>query len=329
MKICIYGAGAIGGFLGVLLSRAGHEVSLIARGAHLAAMQAKGITLEMGGETLHASPACVGDPADLGPQDTVILTVKAPALPGVAAKLAPLLGPETPVVSAMNGIPWWFFHGFAGGGGKFKDLRLASVDPEGALAKAIHPERIIGCVMHVACSVPEPGVIRHAAQNRFFFGEPSGADSERGRRLVDAMAGAGVGATWTDEIQQKAWLKLLGNLTFAPISLLTGATAEQMAHDPAVREVCARMIDEANRVGERFGLEPGMATDKRIELGASLGAFKTSMLQDLEKRRPVELDTIVKAVIEMGRTAGAPTPTIDTVFALAARSAALAGVYDG
>lgn len=323
MKICVFGAGAIGGYMAVKLAASGHAVSVVARGDHLAAIQAKGLTLQQDGRRLHARVKAASDPAALGPQEIVIVAVKAPALPEAAASLAPLLGPETAVVAAMNGIPWWFFHGLAGQEGK----RLASVDPEGRLAAAIPPARVIGCVLHIACSVPEPGLIVHNSQNRFLFGEPSGAETPRLAALVAACRGAGLEAEARPRIHTDIWIKLLGNMTMAPCSILTHATNDAMAADPGVRDVMRRMIVEANAVGARYGLVSDMDIEARIDLGGSLKGFRTSMLQDLDKGRPVELDTIVKAVIEMGRLAGVPTPTIDAVFALAAQRAAVAGLY--
>lgn len=323
MKVCIFGAGAIGGYVAVKLAQSGHAVALVARGAQLEAIKVKGLTLQQGGMRHHARPKASSDPAELGAQDYVFLAVKAPALPAAAAQLAPLVGPETAVVTAMNGIPWWFFHGF----GKFHGTTFDSTDPGGALAKALPPARIIGCVLHIACSVPEPGVIVHNNQNRFFLGELDGKTSPRLARIVDAMKQSGMEAEARPDIRRDVWVKLLGNMTYAPVSLLTGATNDAMANDPRVRRVFAAMIEEANAVGAHYGLASDMSTEARIDLGGSLKGFRTSMLQDMDKGRPVELDTIVRAVIDMGRTAGVPTPVIDTVFALAAQRAQLAGIY--
>ncbi|MCW5774455.1 MAG: 2-dehydropantoate 2-reductase [Rhodospirillaceae bacterium] len=323
MKICIFGAGAIGGYVAVKLAQTGQQVSVVARGAHLDAIKAKGLTLKQGGMRYHARPKASADAADLGPQDYVFLSVKAPALPDVAAKLAPLIGPETAVITAMNGIPWWFFHGF----GAFHGTRFESIDPAGALSKALPPERVVGCVLHIACSVPEPGMIVHNNQNRFFLGELDGSTSPRLAAIVEAMKAAGMEAEARPDIRRDVWVKLLGNLTYAPVSVLTGATNDAMAADPGVRKVFVGMIEEANAVGAHYGLASDMSTDARIDLGGSLVGFRTSMLQDLDKGRPVELDTIVRAVIDMGRKAGVATPVIDTVYALAAQRARAAGLY--
>jgi 2-dehydropantoate 2-reductase len=323
MKMCIFGAGAIGGYVAVKLAQTGHAVSVVARGAQLEAIQAKGLALVQGGVRYHARPKAAADPKALGEQDYVFLSVKAPALPEVARQLAPLLGPSTVIVTAMNGIPWWFFHGF----GRFHGTSFDSIDPGGALAKALPPERIIGCVLHIACSVPEPGLIVHNSQNRFFLGELDGKTSERLGRLVEAMKRSGMEAEARPDIRRDVWVKLLGNMTFAPVSVLTGTTNDTMAADPGVRRVFTAMIEEANAVGAQYGLASDMSVEARIDLGGSLKGFRTSMLQDMDKGRPVELDTIVRAVTDMGKKAGVATPVIDTVFALAAQRAQHAGLY--
>ena len=323
MKVCIFGAGAMGGYIAVKLAQTGHDISVVARGAQLAAIKAKGLTLHQGGVRYHARPDASADPAALGKQDYVFLSVKAPALPAAAAQLAPLIGPETALVTAMNGIPWWFFHGF----GQFHGTTFDSIDPGGALAKALPPDRIVGCVLHIACSVPEPGVIVHNSQNRFFLGDLDGKTSPRVARIVEAMNKSGMDALARPDIRRDVWVKLLGNMTFAPVSILTQTTNDVMAKDPGVRRVFAAMIGEANAVGAYYGLSSDMSVEARIDLGGSLKGFRTSMLQDMDKGRPVELDTIVRAVIDMGKKAGVPTPVIDTVFALAAQRAELAGIY--
>lgn len=324
MKIAIYGAGAIGGYLGCELARTGAaDVTMIARGKTLDAIRANGLKLLINGEERVGRPAVTDDPAEAGPQDHVIIAVKANATPKIVETMLPLLGPATTVVTAQNGIPWWFFHGF----GPQPGLRLRAVDPDARLAEAIPPERVIGCVLHIGASVPEPGVIRHASQNRFLIGEPSGQVTARAERLIEAFAAAGIGAIAHRDIQQQYWIKLLGNMPYAPISLMTGATNDQLGGDAAARPVMKRMIEEAVAAGQYFGLEQGMTPDERIDLGARLVGFKTSMRQDFERGRPVELDTIVRSVIEMGEIAGVETPTIRTVFALAAQCARLAGVY--
>lgn len=323
MKLCIVGAGSIGGFVATLMARGGHDVSVVARGAHLAAIRKDGLRLDFEGRRTATSIRAAEDPADLGPQDVVIVAVKAPSLPNILPLLEPLLGPETPIVTAMNGVPWWMFDGF----GVHDGLALRSVDSDGALARFGNKERLIGCVLHIACDVPEPGLIRHNSQNRFVLGEPNGMLSARVTNLADAMRQAGLGAEATAEIQQEVWIKLLGNVNFAPISMITGATNDALAADPGIRRSMLDMFEEAASVGKHFGFRPGMTGQERIDLGGSLVGFKTSTLQDYEKGRPVELDAIVNAVRELGDIAGIDTPTIDIVYALAAQKAALAGLY--
>lgn len=323
MKLCIVGAGSIGGFIAALMADSGHDVSVVARGAHLDAIRNGGLRLDFEGRRIAVRVKASDNPGDLGEQDTVIVAVKAHSLTGVLPALGPLLGPETPVVTAMNGVPWWMFDGF----GDHDGLTLKSVDSDGALARFGNRERLIGCVLHIACDVPEPGLIRHSSQNRFILGEPDGTLSPRLTGLVDAMKAAGMGAEATEEIRQEFWIKLLGNLPFAPISMITGAINDVLAATPDIRRTMLTMFEEAAAVGEHFGLRPGMTAEARIDLGGSLAGFKTSTRQDYEQGRPVELDAIVNAVREMGDIAGIGTPTIDIVYALAAQKAAIAGLY--
>ena len=324
MRICVFGAGAVGGLLGGLLAEAGHEVGVIARGPHLAAIRGRGLRIETGGRTLTTHPMASDRPEELGPQDYVVVTVKGPALPKVVPALKPLLGDKTAVVFAMNGIPWWFFHGI---GGPHEGRRLDSVDPGGVLATSLDPKRIIGGVLHVGCSVPEPGLIRHASGSLFIIGEPTGGTSDRCRALASAITAAGLKTEIGERIQQDIWMKFLGNMSMGPISALTGCTLLGLAEDPGLRKVCRDMMEEAVAVGARFGLDPGMTVERRIELGAELGHFKTSMLQDLEKGRPLEIDTLLSVVIEMARLAALPVPTAETVHALLVHKARLAGLY--
>lgn len=325
MKICVVGAGAIGGLLGIRLAHLGHEVSLVARGAHLAAMRAKGARLVTRGQpdiTVH--PALADDPSAFGPQDLVVLAVKAPALPSVAPRLAPLIGPGTHVVTAMNGIPWWFGEGLEG---PLAERRLESVDPDGALAAAAPAGRNIGCVVHAAASVPEPGVIDNPSGDLFIVGTPNPAATPVAATLAQAITASGLSGRLTDDIHGEIWLKLIGNMGMSPISVLTLATLAGMGRDADLRSVSVAMMDEALAVGETFGLSMEMSADARVDLGAELGEIKTSMLQDLERGRPMEIDAILGVVAEMGRIAGRPTPTIDTVLALLRGRARVAGLY--
>ena len=318
MRICIYGAGAIGGYLGVQLALAGEDVTLIARGPHLEAMQRHGVKLLIGGEERVAHPRCTDDPSDVGPQDYVIVTLKAHSLPGIVETVQPLLGPETSFVTAVNGVPWWYFYGLEG---PWRDRRLASVDPDGRLWERIGPERAIGCVVYPATEVTEPGVIRHLGGDRFILGEPSGEKTDRVARLSAMLQGAGFRAPVRSHIRNDIWIKLWGNLSFNPISALTHATLDTITSDPGTRSVARAMMLEAQAIGERLGVRFGMDVDRRIAGAAAVGAHKTSMLQDLERGRPLELDALLTAVQEMGRLVETVTPTIDIVLALAQQRA--------
>jgi 2-dehydropantoate 2-reductase len=324
MRICIYGAGSVGGLIGGMLAEGGHDVSLVARGEHLKALKSNGLTLETGGRTIHHRLRASDRPADLGVQDYVILTVKAPSLPSVVRDIPPLLGPNTPVVAAMNGIPWWFFQGI---GGPHDGRRLQSVDPDGALATGIEPRRTIGCVLHIACSVPKPGVIRHTSGNLYIIGEPNGGPSERCQQLVDSFNASGLKAELSPRIQQAVWAKYLGNLTLGSLSAITGGTLSGLSIDPGTRNICAKIMAEAIAAGAKFDLDPGMTIEERIELGAKLGPFKPSLRQDYEKRRPMEIDTFLSAVIEMAKLVDVPTPTIDTIRSLVVHKARLYDLY--
>ena len=324
MKIAIYGAGAIGGYLGCELARAGIEVTAIARNRTLAAIRDNGIVLHIDGETRIGRPAATDDPAEAGPQDAVIVAVKANAAPAIASKMAPMLGPETAVVTATNGVPWWYFHEH---GGALAGTRLQAVDPGGAQWQAIGPERAIGCVVYPAAEAIAPGVIRHISLNRFSLGEPDGSKSDRVRRLSDALKAAGFSAPVRPRIRDEIWLKLWGNLSFNPVSVLTGATLEQMAHDRLVRPVIAAMMAEAQSVGEALGVTFGLGLEKRIEGAGKIGAHRTSMLQDLDAGRKMEIDALVCAVQELARLVAIDTPTIDAVAGLVKMRAQVDGLY--
>jgi 2-dehydropantoate 2-reductase len=329
MKIAIVGAGAIGGYMGAKLAQAGAAVSLVARGPHLAAMQADGLTLIEEGARTTLPVTAAEDPADLGPQDYVIVTLKAHSVPPMVARMQPLLGPETTVVMAVNGVPWWYFHGLDG---PYRDLRLETVDPGGAQWDGIGPERVLGCVVYPAAEVAEPGVIRHIEGNRFSLGEPSGEKSDRAVALSEALGQAGLRAPVRPKIRDELWVKLWGNLSFNPISALTHATLDVLCtdtddRDGGTRAVARTMMVEAQAIAEKLGVKFPVDVDKRIEGGAKVGAHKTSMLQDLERGRPMEIDALVTAVQEMGRLTETPTPTIDTVLALIRLRARVAGCY--
>jgi 2-dehydropantoate 2-reductase len=313
MKICIYGAGAIGGYLGAQLADAGCDVNLIARGPHLDAMREHGLTLEIGGERKVLPVPCTDDPAEAGPQDYVFLTLKAHSVLPMLDQIAPLLGPDTAVVTAQNGVLWWYFYAFPG---PWENHHLEAADPGGRIWKAIGPERAIGCIVYPSCELVAPGVVRHIDGNRFILGEPDGSKSERVARLARLMNEAGLKAPIRKRIRDEVWFKLLGNVSFNPVSVLTGATLEQMGTDAGVRAVIHQMMTEANAVATRLGVRFPMGLDNRIDGAAAVGAHKTSMLQDLEQGRELELDALVAAVSEMGRLVAVPTPTVDTVLAL-------------
>jgi 2-dehydropantoate 2-reductase len=324
MRICIYGAGAIGGYLGVQLALAGEDVTLIARGPHLEAMQQNGVTLLIDDEKRVARPFCTHDPAEVGAQDVVIVTLKAPSVPGIVDSIQPLLGSETAVVTAVNGIPWWYFYRLEG---PWRDHQLESVDPHGQIWQRIGPERAIGCVVYPASEVIEPGVIRHIDDNRFSLGEPGGEKTERITQLSQAMQQAGFKAPVRRHIRNEIWVKLWGNLSFNPISALTHATLDVIATEPGTRAIARAMMLEAQTIGEKLGARFGIDVERRIDGAAAVGAHKTSMLQDLERGRTLEIDALLTVVQEMGRLVSVATPTIDIILPLIQQRARLAGCY--
>ncbi|MGP3722301.1 2-dehydropantoate 2-reductase [Cereibacter sphaeroides] len=313
MRICIFGAGAIGGYMGAKLAAAGADVSLVARGPHLAAMQARGLTLIEEGGTRTVPVRAASDPAALGPQDYVIVTLKAHSVPAVVPQLSRLLGAEGTLVSGVNGLPWWYFHRH---GGPLEGRRLESVDPGGLQWDGLGPDRVLGCVVYPAAEVVEPGTVRHLEGNRFSLGEPSGEKSDRALRLSEALTAAGLKAPVRPRLRDEIWVKLWGNLSFNPISALTGATLDRLCTDPGTRAVARSMMLEAQAIAERLGVKFPIDVERRIDGGAAVGAHRTSMLQDLEAGRPMEIEALVGSVAELGRIVNLPTPTIDTVLAL-------------
>lgn len=324
MKICIYGAGAIGGYVGAMLSRQGADVSLIARGPHLAAMKKNGLRLDIGEESFTVHPRLTDDPAELGHQDYVLLTMKAHGVTAIADAMQPLLGPDTAVVTAQNGVPWWYFHGLEG---EYEDRQLETCDPGGVLWQKIGPERAIGSVVWQAAEVPEPGVVKLGYGERLSLGEPKGGKSERIMTLSRALMEAGVKAPVRPNIRNEMWTKLWGNLSFNPVSALTGATLAGMAQDEGVKSVITQMMVEAQQIGETLGVRFPMTVDKRIAAAEAVGEHKTSMLQDLESGRTMEIEPILGAVAELGRITGIPTPAIDIVYNLVVMRARQAGCY--
>jgi 2-dehydropantoate 2-reductase len=325
LKACVVGAGAIGGFLGTRLAAAGDaKVSALARGTTLVALRDHGWRLEEDGALVSAPAALASDdPRALGPQDLVILTVKAPALPPLAPSLRPLLHPHTLVLPAMNGVPWWFSDSIAALAGK----PLESVDPGGGIAAAIPTAQVIGCVVHASATQNSPGVARHRMGRRLIIGEPAGGDSARVRELGDRLTRAGFEVVCSPRVRYDIWYKLWGNMTMNPFSALTGATMDRVLDDDLLRAFSAAAMREAALVGNRIGCEVTESPQDRDAVTRKLGAFKTSMLQDVEAGRPLELDALVGAVREIGRRVGVPTPTIDALFGLTRLFGRVRGLY--
>lgn len=324
MKICIYGAGAIGGYMGLALAESGADVSLVARGAHLEAIRKSGLKLLIDGGERVARMNATNSPADLGPQDYVVVTLEAHQAWEAADQMTPLLGPETAVVTAQNGVPWWYFHGYEG---QYAGQRIRSVDPEDRQWNAIGPQRAIGCVVYPATEIVEPGVIKHVYGNKFSLGEPDRSRSDRIVRLSEALQAGGLKAPIVPEIRNEIWLKLWGNLCFNPISALTRATLDVVATDPGTRALARDMMLEAQHIGARIGVHFRVDVERRINGAASVGAHRTSMLQDLERGRPLEIDALLTAVQELGRMVDIETPHIDSVLALTQQMGRVAGVY--
>ena len=324
MKVAIYGAGAIGGWIGVKLARAGCDVSVVARGATLEAIQQHGLRLHTGGEELSAKVRASASPADLGVQDLVVVSVKAQAMTDVALAIGPLLGPATMVLPAMNGVPWWFFNGF---GGKYAGTQLKAVDPTGAIARAIPPSHVVGCVVHAGCTVEAPGLVKNHIGNGLIIGEPSGGESPRVRELAALLSKAGFDTTVSAQIQKDIWYKLWGNMSINPVSAITGATTDRILADDLVREFTSRVMLEAREIGARIGVPIEQMPEDRHQFTRKLGAFRTSMLQDVEAGKSVELDAIVTVVRDLGQLTGVPTPYTDALFGLARLHARVRGLY--
>ena len=325
MKICIFGAGAIGGLLGVKLAEAGADVSLVARGPHLKAMQENGLSLiSEEGKRSTVKVRASENAADLGVQDYVIVTLKAHSVPPLVSKIQPLLGEETTLVSGVNGVPWWYFHKH---GGPLEGTRLASVDPGDAQWNGFGPDRVLGCVVYPAAEVVEPGVVKQIEGNRFSLGEPDGSKSDRAVALSQALMAAGLKAPVRPRIRDEIWVKLWGNLSFNPISALTHATLDVLCTDPGTRGVARGMMLEAQAIAETLGIKFPIDVERRIDGGAAVGAHRTSMWQDLDLGRPMEIDALVTSVQELGRLIGTQTPTIDTVLALIKLRARMAELY--
>ena len=313
-SICIFGAGAIGGYVGARLAMKDEaQVSLVARGAHLAAMQANGLVLKQNGETHAVHPNVTDDPRQLGPQDYIILTLKAHGVAGVIDQMQPLIGPETAILFAQNGLPWWYFYG---SGGPFEGHTLESVDPGGTIWRRLGPERALGSVVWQAAEIEAPGVIAHHYGDRMPIGEPNGEKSERAALLGKLLTSAGIKSPVRPNLRNEIWLKLWGNLSFNPVSVLTGGLLADLATDFGTRRVIHAMMTEAQRVGEALGVSFAVSIEERMDMAAKVGAHRTSMLQDVEAGRPTELEALLGVVIELGKLVKQETPSLQLVYDL-------------
>ncbi len=323
-KVCIVGAGAIGGFIGTKLAAAGRaEVSALARGATLAALQSDGWRLRTASGEVQAPARAAADARDLGVQDLVVVAVKGPALTDVAGSIAPLLGPQTVVLPAMNGVPWWFCAGIPG----FDAAPLQSVDPGGVIAQAISFEQVLGCVVHASTAQAAPGIVKHRMGQGLIVGEPRGGKSARAQAACDLLAHAGFEVTHSDNVRYDIWYKLWGNMTMNPVSAITGATIDRVLGDPLVRNFCSDAMAEAAAIGSRIGCAIAQTPGDRHAVTAKLGAFKTSMLQDVQAGRAIELDAIVGAVVEIGCRLGQPMPNINALLGLTRLFGRVHGLY--
>jgi len=324
MKICVYGAGAIGGLMAAWLARSGHEVSVVARGAQLEAIQGSGLRVRSNGAVESFPVKAENDPRRLGTQDYVLVTVKAQSLTDVGETIGPLLGAETSVVTAMNGVPWWFFDRLRFGNGK---ERLESLDPGGKLARAMPTERIVGCVIHLAASTPEPGLISHNMGRRLVIGEPGGKNTQRTQRIVDALKRAGFEVQVTEAIEKEFWVKLLGNVSFNPVSALTVSTADRLIQDRQVKDYMINIMREVLAIGRAVGVDADIDPEARIDMARALGKFKTSMLQDLEAGKSLEIDGLLAGTLEIARKAGVKAPYTESLFGLIKARAQATGQY--
>ena len=319
-RVCVVGAGAVGALFVQALSKAGWKVSALARGQTLVTIRESG--LRINDERIDV--VATDNPATLGAQDYVILALKAPAMPQAAPQLKPMVGPDTAIVSTMNGIPWWFFHGFGGG---LAGTQLEAVDPDGSTASAMPAEQAIGCVVHLSSINAGPAKVERGKGNRLIVGNPSGFLDQRAKTLIAALSDGGFEVEATIAIQKEIWSKLWGNMNMNPISALTGSTGDKILNDPLTNQLVRRMMIEHVWIGQKIGIDLGMTVDERFAITRKLGAFKTSMLQDLESRRPLEIDALLASVIEIGVLVGVPTPYCDTVLGLIRQRAANLGLY--
>ena len=324
MKICVYGAGAVGGLIAGRLARAGQQVCVVARGDHLTSIREKGLRIVSDEKEFQVKIKAAGDPVELGTQDYVIVAVKGQSLAGVAAGIAPLLGPATSVVTAMNGVPWWFFDRLAFGGGK---LRLESLDPDGAIGAAIPTARIVGCVVHLAAATPEPGLIRHNMGKRLILGAPGGGNTARTREIVAALCAAGFEAEESGCIEKEFWVKLIGNMSFNPVSALTLATADRLIADANVKAYMVAIMRECLAIGRAVGVDAAIDPEARIDMARKLGVFKTSMQQDMEAGKKLEIDGLLTGTLEIAKKAGVAAPFTESLAGLARLRAESSGQY--
>ncbi|HXP42065.1 MAG TPA: 2-dehydropantoate 2-reductase [Candidatus Acidoferrales bacterium] len=311
MKFLIAGAGAIGAYIGARMAQAGFDVTLFARGPHLGAMQEHGVRIKSGEGDFVARPTIASSLEEVGPVDVVFLGVKAHSLPQLAPHLGPVLGPDTTVVSTQNGIPWWYFQGF---GGQWEGLRLERVDPGGVISSAIETKRVVGSIIYFATEIAAPGVIHHTEGNRITLGEPDGTRSDRIRMLAESLIASGFRCPISTRIRQEIWVKVLGNASFNPVSALTRATLVQIARDPGTSSVIRSIMQEVEAVSHKLGMELPVSIDQRIAGAEKVGEHKTSMLQDLEAGRPMELEALVGAVVELGERVGLAMTSTRTVY---------------
>ncbi|HUC29623.1 MAG TPA: 2-dehydropantoate 2-reductase [Candidatus Acidoferrum sp.] len=314
MKFLIAGAGAIGAYVGARLARAGFDVTLFARGPHLKAMQEQGVRVRSAQGDFEARPRIVGSLEEAGPADVVILGVKAHGLPELAPQLKPVLGPETTVVSTQNGIPWWYFQDF---GGPWEGLRLERIDPGGVISAAIEGRRVVGSIVYFSTEISSPGVIQHIEGNRISIGERNGERSERCRRIAEALVASGLRCPITTHLRQEIWVKILGNASFNPVSALTRATLAQMVRDPGVAQVIRNIMREVESVSQKLGMELPVSIEQRMAGAEKVGEHKTSMLQDLEAGRPMELEALVGSVVELGERVGVAMDTTRAIYSCA------------
>jgi len=324
MKICVYGAGAVGGLIAAWLARSGEDVSVVARGAALDAIRAGGLRVRSGGKIETFAVRADSAPAKLGAQDYVVVAVKAQSLAEVASRIAPLVGAGTSIITAMNGVPWWFFDRLRFGEGS---QRLESLDPGGGLSRAMPTERLVGCVIHLAASTPEPGLVSHNMGRRLILGEPGGRNTERTRGIAEALSAAGFDITVSDFIEKEFWVKLLGNVSFNPVSALTLSSADRLIQDPQVKAYMVQIMREVLAIGRAVGVDADIDPEARIDMARQLGKFKTSMLQDLEAGKPLEIDGLLAGTLEIAEKAGVQAPFTQSLFGLIRARAASSNQY--